>query len=688
MSDSPDPSWRALLDTATVRYIITRGCSIITRNHFRLWAGFAWLLSLFVHGPATGQTDSYEILWSAKRTASPTRSPASLTPLGLASAATGFDVQHYVIDIEIDPVAKTVAGHVDVTVAIVAAAVDSLELYLKDNMTVTGVAMGAVPLAFTRGADRIRIQLGGAYTFGDTVTVSVSYHGAPVQQGLRFYSKVVFNISEPDMARNWFPCYDEPWDKATSEMICTVPATRYCASNGLLLSVTDTPQGKKTFHWSTQYLHSTYVISVAVSAYSQFSHWYRYADTDSMPMPYYVYPEKLAAAQVSFSRAPSMMEFFSDTFGEYPFLDEAYGTALAEVGGAMENFTCTTYGQALVTGTHTYDWVVAHEMAHSWFGNSVTLADWRNIWLNEGFATYADALWHEHTGGESALAARMAYFKSEYFAEDAVSRFPMYDPVNLWGATVYEKGAWILHMLRYVVGDAAFFDALRLYHQTYAYSTASTENFEALCETTTGADLGAFFDEWVYQAGYPEYEYGWTTFSDGARFHVDLSIDQVQTDAPVFTIPVEVRMTTASGGSLLRLPVASAHEIYQLTFDEEPVGLEFDPFNRILKTAAEVPTGIVRDHAAPAIAARVSPNPARNNARIEFFLDEAGDVTLDVYDVAGRRVASLDRDDLPAGRNAFDIGVDGDARIDRGGVYFYRLTSRARSVSGKLTILR
>jgi aminopeptidase N len=412
-----------------------------------------------------------------------------------------------------------------------------------------------------------------------------------------------------------------------------------------------------------------------------------------MPMPYYVYPEKLAAAQVSFSRAPSMMEFFSDTFGEYPFLEEAYGTALAEIGGAMENFTCTTYGQVLVTGDHRYDWVVAHEMAHSWFGNSVTLAGWPDVWLNEGFATYADALWHEHTGGTPSLDARMNSFKNEYFTEDASARFPMYDPVNLWGATVYEKGAWVLHMLRYLAGDAAFFDALRAYYAAYAYSNATTEDFKAVCEAASGIDLDPFFGEWVYQAGYPEYECAWTAYSDGLRYHLDLYVDQVQTDAPVFTIPIEIRVTTAAAAIVQRLPVTSAHEVYRLVFDDEPVGVEFDPFSRILKTAAMVPTGIAierpaRDRASPAIAVRVSPNPARGAARIEFLLGEESDVALDVYDAAGRRVASSRRAALAPGWNALIVGAGGDARIDGGGVFFYRLRAGARSGSGKLTILR
>ncbi|MEJ2721460.1 MAG: M1 family metallopeptidase, partial [bacterium] len=475
--------------------------------------GYATILILLVlsaqaamptHAAAQEGT-GYEILYGSKRGVPEIdRQTGSLaTPYARSSTeVTGFDVLGYVLDITIDPTAKTVAGTVDVKFAVAAAQLDSFVLYLKDNMIVTAVEMESAPLPFARVSDRIHIDLPGVYTWGDTLTVRVAYNGAPVQPlGLRFHSRVVYNLSEPDMARNWFPCYDEPWDKATSEMICTVPADRFCASNGLLISETDNLDGTKTYHWKTRYPHSTYLTSVAISDYVMLSQWYHYSPSDSMEMPYYVYPDKLPAAQTSFANAPAMMAFFSATFGEYPFVEEKYGTALAEVGGAMENLTCTTYGQVLVTGDNRYDWVVAHEMAHSWFGNSVTLADWREVWLNEGFATYGDALWHEHTGGPAAFESRMENFKSQYFTEDAGNRFPMYDPAIMWGATVYEKGAWVLHMLRYVVGDTAFFTGLRTYYQLHAYSTATTEQLRTVFEAVSGMDLQWFFDQWVYEQG-------------------------------------------------------------------------------------------------------------------------------------------------------------------------------------------
>jgi aminopeptidase N len=602
-----------------------------------------------------------------------------------AEGEAGFDVLHYVIDIDIDIVAKSVAGSVAVEFVVTAATLDSMFLHLHDGMNVSGVALGATPLAYTHASGVIDIDLGATYVLDDTVTVTVDYDGFPISQGLRFHWIVVYNLNEPDMARNWFPCYDEPWDKATSEMIATVPDERFCASNGLLLSEVDNLDGTKTYHWRTDYSCSTYLISVAAAQYVTFSHWYHYSPTDSMEMPYWVYPEKLTQAQIDFAPAPAMMQFFSDTFGQYPFVAEKYGTALAQVGGAMENFTCTTYGAVLVTGDNRYDWVVAHEIGHSWWGNSVTIADWEHMWLNEGFATYSDALWAEHVGGDAALDARMEDFKVEYFDEDATSRFPTYDPVILFGATVYEKGAWILHMLRYVVGDAVFFDILRTYQATYAHGNATTDQFQAVCESVSGMDLTAFFDEWVYQAGYPEYSWSWNTYTDGVQHHLRFRVSQEQVNAPVFTTPVEILVTTAAGDSLVRLPVASDDETYLLQFDDIPTSVVFDPGNNILKVAGWFPTGVATPSRPPALSANVYPNPGGDRVRLDFFLPERGDVVIEVYDVAGRLAGRITRSDLPAAWNSLELtAVD----LSPSGVYFYRLTAGSHLTTGKFTIVR
>jgi aminopeptidase N len=645
-----------------------------------------------VAGPGGSQDPEtgYRLLYGEKQ--------ARLDRLGIERASlaeqaegdAGWDVQHYVIDIEIDPVAQSIAGSVSVRFAVTAATLDTVSLHLNDGLNVSGVFEDATPRAYARGGGVIDIDLGGPRALDDTVTVTVNYDGFPAPPGLRFHARAVYNLSEPDYARNWFPCYDEPWDKATSEMICTVPDDRVCASNGLLVSEVNNGDGTKTYHWSTRYRLATYLVSVAISGYTSWSDWFHYSPTDSMEMPYYVYPYKEAAARIDFAPTPAMMQFFSDTFGMYPYVEEKYGTAMAEVGGGMENFTCTTYGQVLVTGDNRYDWVVAHEVAHSWWGNSVTMADWPDIWLNEGFATYSDALWSEHIGGPAELNARMEGFKAEYFDEDTNDgRFPIYDPVILFGATVYEKGAWILHMLRYVVGDTTFFDILRTYQSTYAHSNADTEQFKAVCEAVSGMDLTAFFDEWVYQAGFPWYGYSWLTYEAGGYHYVRARVIQVQTSAPVFTIPVEFMVSTTAGDTTVRVPVASNDDSFLIRVDDPVVGVTFDPGNHILKLVNPISVAADAPGRPPALSAAVVPNPGGRRVQLQFLLPEDGDVVLEIYDVKGRLAGRITREGLTADRHAIELfderpGLD----LGRSGVYFYRITSGPYVGTGKFTLLR
>jgi aminopeptidase N len=639
-------------------------------------------------GPETPKR-GYQLLYGDKQAR---WDAAGLRPVSLSAQVegeAGFDVLHYVIDISIDPVALSVAGSVAVEFVITTPGLSAVFLHLHDGMNVSGVFEDATPLGFAHAGGIVDIDLGGPRALDDTMTVTVHYDGFPVAQGLRFHTRAVYNLSEPDMARNWFPCYDEPWDKATSEMIATVPDNRVCASNGLLVSEIDNGDGTKTYHWSTRYRLSTYLISVAISGYTSWSDWFHYTPTDSMEMPYYVYPYKEAAARIDFAPTPAMMQFFSDTFGLYPFIEEKYGTALGEVGGAMENFTCTTYGQVLVTGDNRYDWVVAHELAHTWWGNSITMADWPHIWLNEGFATYSDALWAEHTGGQPALDARLENFKGQYFDEDADSRFPIYDPVILFGATVYEKGAWILHMLRYVVGDTAFFDILRTYQATFAYSNATTEDFKAVCEAVSAMDLTSFFNEWVYQAGYPWYGYSWLTYEDGSDHYLRVRVIQVQTNAPVFTIPVELLVTTLAGDSLVRVPIMSNDQTHLLRFDALPVAVTFDPGNHILKNVNQIGVGVATPARPPALTASVVPNPGGRRVRLDFVMPESGDAVLEVYDVKGRLTGRVTRKGLAADRHSIELTGDTPGlELERSGVYFYRLSAAGYLATGKFTILR
>jgi aminopeptidase N len=211
---------------------------------------------------------------------------------------------------------------------------------------------------------------------------------------------MVWTLSEPDGARTWWPCKDTPADKAMVEEWWTVPASWTATGNGTLIGTETLPNSRKRFRWRSARPLTTYLVSIAATDYASFSDTYTALDgTTTMPVTYYVYSEDLTPARESFRNTPAMIAFYAETFGEYPFLEDKYGVCAFPWSGAMEHTTNTSYGYLLIDGGHGNDYVIAHELAHQWWGDSVSPEDWKDVWLNEGFASYSEALWAEHLGG-------------------------------------------------------------------------------------------------------------------------------------------------------------------------------------------------------------------------------------------------------------------------------------------------
>ena len=328
-----------------------------------------------------------------------------------------FDILHYQFDWKIDFDSRCIEGKAIVTARSLINNLDKITLHLDDTMNVTKITQTLIPLNFIHDNDVLDINLIQLYHSDEEFKVEITYYGFP-QSGLNFSyhenQPIIWSLDEPVGARNWFPCYDLPSDKATAEMRITVPEDMVVASNGSLIDVIDNPNNTATYIWQENYPIATYLISIAATNYEIFSDYYS-SGSEFMEVTYFVYPEDLSQAQEDFSMTVSMIEFYSQIFGEYPFLAEKYGMAEIPGNTAMEHQTCTSYPSIIITGTHKYDWIVAHELAHQWWGNSVTLAEWADIWLNEGFATYSDALWQENLYGFEGLKSSMADFKNIYF---------------------------------------------------------------------------------------------------------------------------------------------------------------------------------------------------------------------------------------------------------------------------------
>ncbi len=600
-----------------------------------------------------------------------------------------FDVTFYELDLVIQPDDRIIAGSVMMQAIARQANLQQITLDLVDNLQVDSVVSTSSVLSFLHEDDEIAITLAHAHDFGEPLDLTIYYHGQPENYAGGFASfnfsthmgaPIISTLSEPFGARAWWPCKDHPADKADSvDIVITVPGDLTVASNGLLSRVDENADNSRTWHWQERYPISTYLVSLAISNYETFSDVYRVSDTDSMVVEYYVYPEHLDAAKEDFKVTVPMLEFYSETFGPYPFVQEKYGMAEFPWGGAMEHQTCTSYGSNLIRGDHYYDRIVAHELAHQWFGDLITMKHWSHIWLNEGFATYAEALWKEHLLGLDGYLAFMRGLDPVFYGRpDYPSSVFVYDSTNvgsLFSGTVYNKGAWVLHMLRWVVGDAAFFSTLRDYCKEFEYGNATTSDFQALCEAHSGRRLDWFFEQWVYGFYRPQYEYSWSTAASGEDYYAILHVRQVQENTGPFKMPLEVQWATPSGDTAFVVWDSLAFQEFYFALNEPVTDVAVDPKGWILKEAAEMPSG-VEDRSPPQFVLRQNyPNPFNGETLIFYELAQISRVALEIYDILGRRVRTLvnqvqtDRHNVAA----WD-GKDDNGRLAPSGVYFYRLT--------------
>jgi aminopeptidase N len=494
-----------------------------------------------------------------------------------------FDVIHYEFDWTLNFSAQSIQGNATIHGESSIQGLNTITIDLSNSMTVASIKQNKKSLSFTHQDNLLTIYLAKNHKKGESFAVEIDYSGHPTD-GLYYdyhgSAPIAYSLDEPSDARNWFPCYDHPSDKATAELNITVPSEMMAASNGTLTDTTSNPNNTVTYQWQVSYPIATYLISVAATNYVTFSHTYT-SGQEEMDVVYFVYPELLAHAKTDFANTVPQIEFYSEVFGEYPFLGEKYGMALIPGGTAMEHQTCTSFPARVINGEQTYDWLIAHELAHQWWGDLVTLEDWPEIWLNEGFATYSDALWWEHLYGMAGLKVRMQDFKSILFERYSGPHHAIYDPPQgyLFSAIEYEKGAWVLHMLRFVVGEDNFWKILKTYAKTYAYDTVSTDDFKSDCEEFYGADLDWFFDQWIYEPGYPRYEYSWGHSGPNS---VRVIIEQTQEAYSLYSMPIELQIVLPSGTVKRTVWVDEKTNAFDLSFAESPSDVLFDPDEWIL----------------------------------------------------------------------------------------------------------
>jgi aminopeptidase N len=636
---------------------------------------------------------SYELLRKAE--AGNYRVEANMA--ALLDSTHSYDVTFYLLRLDLNETSDNIRKAQTTIQGIARANLDSVELDFI-SLTVDSAKYNGTATVFHRQSGKLRVmtpQLGQNQPF----SIDIFYHGFPAR-GLfftttRYGDDHTYTSTEPSDARYWFPCFDEPWDKADScEIFCTTGTGRTAVANGRLIEVINEGGGRFTYHWKESHPISTYLMSISVAAYAVIND-FAHVGNDTIAVQYYAYHQDSADVAYDLGNTPDMIEFYSGRIVPYAFANEKYAVVQSSIfngWGAMENQTNTTYGDNLINGNRTYEWIDAHELAHMWFGDMVTCGDWRNIWLNESFATYFDALYTEYKYGYAAFQQRRVEFFGSYSYEDQQIRYAIYDPPAdyLFGSVEYEKGALVLHMLRRLLGDQNFFAALVNYANDYRYGNATTEELKAHMEVYYG-DLDWFFNEWVYQAGHPEYHWSWWTGAQGPGYALNIMIHQIQSNAPIFTMPITFKAHFSTGADTTVVVWDSLpNQGFTVQLNRRPTQVYFDPENDILKTTDQY-TGINTEQPLPGVfeLEQNYPNPFNAQTQISFSLAATENVQLFIYDLGGRIVRKLINSELEAGnhRVIWD-GKDNLGRESASGVYFYRLTSSEQALTKRMVLLR
>ena len=509
-----------------------------------------------------------------------------------------YDVHRYDIDVFVDPDRQILSGTVTMTLAAVVDGLDTVTLDADLGLRVLSVVLVGEgryayftpsELAFEHTDDTLTVAMAQPLRAGDLVQLRVTYGGHAWRGGLigatgvNWYSNggtpVIHTFAQPYGARVWWPCNDRPDDKAGVTLRVTVPDDLDVAANGLETSRIDNGDGTATSRWSSRYPVPTYLVVMHISDFVYSESTYTGLDGTTMPVGLWAMPAVADQAEADLSVTVPQIEVMAEHWGEYPFLDEKYGNATVFFGGGMEHQTMTTLAVTRV-GDPWMQWLNVHELGHQWWGDWITMDDWRHIWLNEGYATHTEWLWAEHLGPD--------VLEQYLLDEDWRGWFsgPVFDNEDPFSWTIYAKGSWVAWMLRHVIGDDAFFDAMAAYRAANGGATGTTDELQAAMETASGMELDWFFDQWVYGLYRPRYVYDW---NNGAGSVLELTVRQVQTNTGLFRMPMNVRVTTVGGTEDHRVWIeAEAEQTITVQLQTDATAVELNPDTHVLAEIAHV----------------------------------------------------------------------------------------------------
>jgi aminopeptidase N len=491
-----------------------------------------------------------------------------------------IDVEHYVFRVTLSDDSLEIAGETTMTVRFTTGGVRQFRLDLGQPMNVDEVREESSAIPFTHTGEELEITLTAVPAAGSRHEFAIRYHGVPaagLKTGANKYGeKCFFSENWPDLAHQWLPTVDHPYDKATGEFVVTAPAKYQVVANGALEEQIDLGDGRRLTHWSQRVPIATWLYNIEATQFDS----RHFGAAAGVPLESWLYHQDrdagIATLEEPLRRA---IEFFSAQIGPYPY--QKLAGVEAPIQGGMEHASEIFFGERAFTGRPA-DSLVAHETAHQWFGDSVTEKDWDDVWLSEGFATYFALLATEHYQGRDAFLAGLRRARVQVLATER--RMPGVAVVQSkpWkgipNQIVYQKGGWVLHLLRGQIGMEKFWAGIREYYRRFRDGNASTSDFQHVMEDVSGQDLGWFFQQWVYRAGSPAVEGTWRY--DAARRQVEIELTQTQA-GEAYRLPLEVGID----GAVEKIEMREKRQTFTLRAAREPARVELDPETWMLMEA-------------------------------------------------------------------------------------------------------
>lgn len=501
-----------------------------------------------------------------------------------------LDVQHYVFSLKLNATDANLEASALVTIAFKdETSTVELDLVKKDasgkGMIVRAVSESGHNFQFQHTGETLRIQLPRASKVGDIHTFQIDYQGIPAD-GLiidqnKFGDRTFFGDNWPNRAHHWLPTVDHPSDKASVEFIVTAPDELQVIANGIQIEETNLDNGLKITHWRETNVLPTKVMVIGAAPFAvQLA-----GEAQNIPVTTWVFPENRKEGFYDFEPAVPVLDWFIKNVAPYPYKKLANVQSKTRYGG-MENASAIFYFENSVTGGREREALIAHEIAHQWFGNTASEANWHHVWLSEGFATYFTILYQESVHGVDAAKQELLADRQQVINFNNRNPRPIVDTTitdynNVLNTNSYQKGSWVLHMLRQEVGDSAFWKGVRTYYDRYKFSNALTVDFHKVMEEISGKNLQSFFKQWLFQAGQPKLQVNWNY--NAATKDIILEIKQMQSGA-TFQFPLEVGVyyDNAEKPVIQTFNIQKNAETFTIKADKVPTKIVLDPNVKLL----------------------------------------------------------------------------------------------------------